>query len=165
MTDNRRIEELRRRVQSDPASVAFAGLAEEYRKAGRFEESVATCRAGLQRHPVYVSARVTLGRSLLALGRYEEARGELEQVIRVAPENLAAIRALAEIHGRLGDLDPAASNQTPSASARSDVADPPPVVAVKPPQVPTQVLENLESFLASIVRAREALNRGRVSPR
>ena len=100
MADSGRIEELRRRVQLDPASIAFAALAEEYRRARRYDEAVATCQAGLQRHPAYLSARVTLGRSLLEMGKFEEARTELEHVLRIAPENLAAIRCLAEIHHR-----------------------------------------------------------------
>jgi len=104
MSDSSRIAELKRRVQMDPASIAFAALAEEYRRLGRFEESVATCQVGLLRHPAYLSARVTLGRSLIELKRYEEAREQLEHVLRVAPENLAAIRGLAEIHGHESEL-------------------------------------------------------------
>ena len=104
MPESPRIEELKRRVQVDPASIAFAALAEEYRRAGRFEEAIATCQAGLQRHPAYLSARVTLGRALLELKRFDEAREELTHVLRSAPENLAAIRGLAEIHHRRGEL-------------------------------------------------------------
>jgi tetratricopeptide (TPR) repeat protein len=114
MGENARIEELRRRVQMDPASIAFAALAEEYRRAGRFEEAIATCRAGLQRHPAYLSARVTLGRALLEMGQFDEAREELEHVLRTAPENLAAIRGLAEIHHRRGEI-PEALEQYKSA--------------------------------------------------
>ena len=101
MADSPRIEELRRRVQSDPASIAFAALAEEYRRAGRFDEAIETCKAGLVRHPSYLSAHVTLGRALIDVGRLEEARGALQYVLKLAPENLAAIRGLAEIHDRL----------------------------------------------------------------
>jgi len=104
MADFPRIEELKRRVQQDPASIAFAALADEYRRAGLFHEAVETCRAGLQRHPAYLSARVTLGRALLELGEFDEAETELQQVLRAAPENLAAIRALADIHHRRGDV-------------------------------------------------------------
>jgi tetratricopeptide (TPR) repeat protein len=104
MGENPRIEELKRRVQVDPASIAFAALAEEYRRAGRFEEAISTCQAGLQRHPAYLSAHVTLGRALLETGQFDEARVELEHVLRAAPENLAAIRGLAEIHDRRGEL-------------------------------------------------------------
>ena len=93
----------------DPASIAFAALAEEYRRLGRHEEAVEICRSGLQRHPAYLSARVTLGRALIEIGDYEAAREELETVLRSAPENLAAIRGLALIHERLGhsaEMDP-----------------------------------------------------------
>ncbi len=85
MADSPRIEELKRRVQLDPASIAFAALAEEYRRAGQFDESIITCKAGLLRHPAYLSARVTLGRSLLELGRYDEARRRA----RARPEGCA----------------------------------------------------------------------------
>ncbi len=114
MAESPRIEELKRRVQVDPASIAFAALAEEYRRAGRFDEAIATCEAGLQRHPAYLSAHVTLGRALLELGRFDEAKQELEHVLRAAPENLAAIRGLAEIHHRRGEL-PEALEQYKSA--------------------------------------------------
>jgi tetratricopeptide (TPR) repeat protein len=103
MADSPRIEELKRRVQLDPASIAFAALAEEYRRAERYEEAIETCNAGLVRHPSYLSAHVTLGRSLMEVGRLQEAQQELEFVLQLAPENLAAIRGLAEIHHRLGD--------------------------------------------------------------
>ena len=82
MADNPRIEELRRRVEKDPASIAFAQLAEEYRRAGSFEEAVATCRGGLATHPSYLSARVTLGRALFELNNLDEAQTELEHVLR-----------------------------------------------------------------------------------
>lgn len=109
MPENPRLEELRRRVQADPASIAFAALAEEYRRIGHYEEAIETCRVGLQRHPAYLSARVTLGRALIEVGEYEPARVELETVLQSAPENLAAIRGLAQIHDRLGhvaEMDP-----------------------------------------------------------
>ncbi len=97
-----RIDELRRRIQSDPASIAFAQLAEEYRRAGQTEEAVRVCREGLTRHPGYLSARVTLGRALLEMAQLEAARDELQFVVTEAPENLAAVRGLAEIFHREG---------------------------------------------------------------
>lgn len=134
MADTARIEELRRRVQTDPASIAFAALAEEYRRAGHFDDAIATCRTGLQRHPAYLSARVTLGRSLLEIGRYDEARQELEQVLRSAPENLAAIRALAEIHHRAGEL-PESEHHFQESDAQPAADEP--VAAPQAPPVPT----------------------------
>ena len=104
MADSQRIEDLRRRVQKDPASIAFAQLAEECRRFGNYEEAVTVCRAGLVLHPGYLSARVTLGRALVELNELDSARPEFEQVLRSAPENLAAIRGLAETHHRQGSF-------------------------------------------------------------
>src|SRR5688572_24369985 len=166
MAENPRIEELRRRVQLDPASIAFAALAEEFRRMGRHQEAIDTCRAGLQRHPAYLSARVTLGRALIETGDYDAAREELETVLRSAPENLAAIRGLAQIHERLGhstEMDPhvaammnaevervalaaAAAAQAPpappepvAAPAPVPAAAPPPAAAAAPPPAPAPV--------------------------
>ena len=128
MTENPRLEDLRRRVQLDPASVAFAALAEEYRRAGQYEEAIAVCAGGLKRHPSYLSAHVTLGRALLETGRIEDAREALAFVLRAAPENLAAVQAMAEINRAAGV----------SASSR----------------LPHAEVQALESFLAAVRRAR-----------
>ncbi len=90
------LEDLRRRVQSDPTSIAFAQLAEEQRRIGQLTEAVATCRTGLATHPGFMSARVTLGRALLALGQLDDAAAELRTAVAANGENLAAVRALAD---------------------------------------------------------------------
>lgn len=114
MPEHPSIEQLERRVKADPTSIAFAALAEEYRRAGRYQEAIEVCRTGLARHPAYLSARVTLGRALIEVGALDEARPELERVLEAAPENLAAIRGLAEIHHRRGEI-PEATEQYRSA--------------------------------------------------
>ena len=96
--------DLRRRVQADPASIAFAQLAEECRRLGNNEEAAEICRAGLARNPGYLSARVTLGRALIELGHLDAAKAELEIVVAGVPDNLAAIRGLAEILQRRGQM-------------------------------------------------------------
>src|SRR5258705_11398907 len=104
MSERQRIEELRRRVDKDPTSIAFAQLAEEYRRTGDYAEAVKGCREGLARHPGYISAQVTLGRALMELNQFDEACTEPEADMQTAPDNLAAIRALAEIHQRGGGM-------------------------------------------------------------
>jgi len=104
MAEHPRIEDLRRRVQKDPASIAFAQLGEEYRRAGLCKEAVEVCRAGLTIHPGYLSARVTLGRALIELHELDAPRAEFETVLKGAPENLAAIRGLAEVFHKNGAL-------------------------------------------------------------
>ena len=88
-----------RQVPADETP-AFGGIAERFRRAGDLERAVALCRDGLKKFPDHLSARVTLGWALLDLGRYDEAQVELEQVLKRAPDNLAAIRGLAELHER-----------------------------------------------------------------
>src|SRR5882672_9376884 len=136
VTQYPRIEELRRRVQKDPTSIAFAQLAEEYRRVGGYEEAVDACRAGLARHPAYLSARVTLARALMELARYDEAQAELDIVLDLALDNLAAIRALAEIHQRRGEAGSPPRKEAPPAP-RVEAARPAPPLrapeAVKSP--------------------------------
>ena len=141
MADNRRIEELRSRIQKDPASIAFAQLAEEHRRAGQFEEAVRVCRTGLEQHPAYLSARITLGRALLEMARYDEAVAEFEYVLNAAPDNLTAVRELADIEQR-----------------RRAAASAPPARAVEAPIDP--VLAELEAWLAVITEERATRDAG-----
>jgi tetratricopeptide (TPR) repeat protein len=163
MSQTPRLEELKRRVQRDPASISFAALAEEYRRLGMFPEAIETCRSGLQRHPSYISARVTLGRALVEVGEFDEASAELELVLRSAPENLAAIRALADIHRRRGEM-PEGMEQFDASLAEARVAAAEAVTSV-PVRIAVQsaavaidseprALVELEAFLAGIERAR-----------
>jgi tetratricopeptide (TPR) repeat protein len=147
MAESSRIEELERRVRLDPASIAFAALAEEYRRDGQFEEAIATCMAGLRRHPAYLSAHVTLGRALAAAGRQAAAIAELEYVLGLAPENLAAVRALAEIH-QAGNAQQDASAGTALPAPALHVTSPHHMVSDAP------ALGGLEQFLDAIARAR-----------
>jgi tetratricopeptide (TPR) repeat protein len=104
VAEDARIDALRRRLQKDPGSIAFAQLAEEYRRAGRFQDAIDVCLSGLARHPGYLSARVTLGRALLEVGDIDGAQRELAEVLRVAPDNLSAIRGIAEVHRKKGEI-------------------------------------------------------------
>ena len=121
-----RIEDLRRRVDADPTSIAFAALAEEYRRLGQFQEAVDVCRRGLERHPAYLSAKVTLARALIELSQLDEAQRELDEVLRIAPENLAAIRARADVHHRRGYLPETFDFDAAQREAEREVAAPAP---------------------------------------
>lgn len=103
MADSR-IDDLRQRLERDPGSRLFAHLAEELRKAGEVEEAISVARAGLEQHPSYPSARLTLGRALLDAGDAAAARAELETAVREAPDNILASRVLGEALEALGDL-------------------------------------------------------------
>jgi hypothetical protein len=107
---------------------AFGGIAERFRRAGELDRAITLCREGLKRFPGQLSARVTLGWALLDKGRYDEARDELEQVLRRAPDNLAAIRGLAELHDRAESSVPNMESGAAWASAAPE----------EPPSIPTR---------------------------
>jgi len=144
VADSERIEDLRRRIQEDPASLAFAPLAEELRRAGRVKEAIAVCRAGLAVHPQYLSARATLGRGLLDLGQLDEAFAELTTVLSAAPDHLSARSGIAEIHRRRGEMVPAAL----------PAQDPLRISDVEATRQ-GEVVGRLEHFLAAIVADRQ----------
>jgi tetratricopeptide (TPR) repeat protein len=105
-----RIEELQRRVDEDPASTAFADLAEEYRSGGNLHGAVRVAREGLAHHPDLVPARMTLARALVELGELDAAQAEFESVIHAAPDNLTAHFGLEDVQRRRGKVaaaDPA----------------------------------------------------------
>lgn len=169
MADSPRLQELRRRVQQDPASLAFAPLAEELRRAGRFVEAVDICRTGLARHPEYLSGRATLGRALLDQGDLDASLTELAAVLAAAPDHLAALKGVAEIHARRGDVVTAlASYRRALALAREDpeltrvIADLEALAGratVSPPgpadpRSPAEPLGRLEAFLGRVLAAR-----------
>jgi hypothetical protein len=170
-----RIDELRRRVEADPTSIAFAALAEEYRRLGRYQDAVDVCRRGLERHPAYLSARVTLGRALIELDQLDAGARELEQVLSAAPENLAAIRALAEVHRRRGELP----ESVDVAQELTPTPTPPPPPRPEPIPVPVSIAQTaatdsgtrpgdpgqavvarLETFLQTIVTERRRRETG-----
>jgi tetratricopeptide (TPR) repeat protein len=168
VSDTPRIEQLKRRVRSDPASIAFAALAEAYRRDGHYAEAIEICRVGLQRHPAYLSARVTLGRALIGAGDIEAARLELEAVLRVAPDNLSAIRAMADIYSRLHDAEvfPEDAITVPadlpavddiSASEQTPPHGEPPPPAERPFDGHQRAIARLERFLVAIADARARL--------
>lgn len=104
MAENTRIEDLRKRLEKEPGSRLFAQLAEELRKEGELEEAIRVARGGLETHPTYTSARMTLGRALLDTGDLAHARGEFETVLKSAPDNILAGRFLGECLEGLGDF-------------------------------------------------------------
>lgn len=165
--------ELRRRVQADPASIAFVQLAEECRRRGDNEEAAALCRAGLVHHPDNLTARVTLGRALVELDRLDEAFTELTFVLDAAPGNLPAIRALAEIYQRRGMMSEAlvhyrralqlAQHDTDLSQTVDRIQQAvalPPARAEAPAAPPTQIeaLFDFDSLLAQLDSTRAVLS-------
>jgi tetratricopeptide (TPR) repeat protein len=91
------IEKLKEKVENDPKSTLFVPLAEEYKKAGQLDEAIEVLKAGIERQPGYMSARVSLGKVYLEKEMRREAKEEFEKVVKAIPDNLFALKKLAEI--------------------------------------------------------------------
>lgn len=103
----RRLEE---RLARDPGSLAFAPLADAYRKAGRLADAVRLCRDGLERFPHYTTARLILAKAYLDGGETDLARGEVRAILDAKPREDEAHRLAAEIDRRAGRLDDAVAH-------------------------------------------------------
>jgi tetratricopeptide (TPR) repeat protein len=98
------------RLARDPESLAFAQLADLYRKAGRAGEAVALCREGLRRWPHYTTARLILAKALLEDGQPDTALAELTAILQTSPKDVQCHRLAAEVHRRAGRLDAAVAH-------------------------------------------------------
>ena len=100
----RRYEE---RLARDPASLAFAPLADAYRRVGRTREAINLCREGLGRFPHYTTARLILAKAHLEDGNAEAALAELGVILQSSPKDAQVHRLAAGIHRRAGRLEEA----------------------------------------------------------
>ena len=103
----RRYEE---RLARDPASLAWAPLADAHRKAGRPRQAIELCREGLRRFPHYHTARLILAKALVDEGDGEAALAELGAALHAGARDAGTHRLASEIHRRAGRLEPAAAH-------------------------------------------------------
>jgi tetratricopeptide (TPR) repeat protein len=101
------IDKLALIVAREPGSKAFLALAEEYGKAGMWQEAAAILEDGLRHAPGFITAMVTLGRAYEQLGQSVKAIAILEEAVRLSPENLRAHRILAKIYAAQGQKEAA----------------------------------------------------------
>jgi tetratricopeptide (TPR) repeat protein len=101
------IEKLERRYAENPKGRNFAPLADAYRKAGQLDQAIELCTSGLEHHPDYVSAHIVYGRCLIDQHNDDNAAAVFRKVLALDPENVIALKVLAEIGGRSGRLDEA----------------------------------------------------------
>ena len=99
---NPKIEELRARIKTDPKSRLFFPLAEELRKMGALDEAEQALRAGLEQHPTYLSAWVSLGRVLRERGNSQGVIDVLTKALQIDPGNVVAARILADTYLETG---------------------------------------------------------------
>jgi len=101
------IEKLEARYRENPKGRNFAPLADAYRKAGLIDNAIDLCHAGLALHPDYVSGHIVHGRCLVDKKDDAGAETVFRKVLELDPENILALKVLAEVAERNNHNDQA----------------------------------------------------------
>jgi tetratricopeptide (TPR) repeat protein len=96
------IDRLAVQLAKDPRSKVFMPLAEEYGKAGMWQEAAGVLEDGLNLYPGFITAMVALGRAYDHMGQATKAKTILEESVKLSPENLRAHRTLMKIYQSQG---------------------------------------------------------------
>ncbi len=96
------IDRLALAFAKEPGSKVFIPLADEYGKAGMWEEAVAVLEEGLKTYPGFITAMVALGRAYEQMNQPVKAKAILEEAIKLSPDNLRAHRTLAKLYAAHG---------------------------------------------------------------
>jgi len=97
LLNNSRFLKYYKQWQEDPSSIVFAPIAEYFIIYGMIDEAIEICRAGIQKHPNFVSGRMVMAKAYFKRGNWDEAEVELKNVLGLMPENLSARKLVDEI--------------------------------------------------------------------
>src|SRR3954471_12236454 len=103
MSSSARIDELRKKFDENPRRY-FAPLANEYRQVGDFDQAIFICQEYLPQQPGHMVGHSVFGQALFEAKRLPEAKTVFETALSLDPENLIALRHLADISLALGEL-------------------------------------------------------------
>ena len=104
----------------DPDGRGFVPLADAYRRAGDLRQAKDLLLDGLKRHPTYASAHVVAAWVSRELSDAEAAVASMNQVLSLDPENLEALRTIAEIAEDQGDHETALDHFRKAAALDTD---------------------------------------------
>ena len=93
----------------DPASLAYADLAEALRRKNQREEALRVALQGLSRHPMHADGHDVLARIYADMGDLDRARLAWSKVLEIAPDHGGALKGVAFVCFRQGDADAAAA--------------------------------------------------------
>ena len=89
---------LEERIKANPKSRSFLQLAEAYIEAGRRAEALELLKNGEEYYPYYLAARIAYGKLLREEKETDRAIEQFEFVNRTIPDNLLALKNLAELY-------------------------------------------------------------------
>jgi len=97
------IAKLSERYSKDPKSRIFVQLADAYRKSNMVDEALEVLKQGLQHHPQYPLAHLIQGRCFFDKRLYTQAKESFDKVIKFDPQNIVALRMIAQVCETLKD--------------------------------------------------------------
>ena len=142
------IRSLTAALARDPASIAYAELAEALRRRNQPDEALRVALHGLSRHPQHADGHDVLARIYSDMGDLDRARLAWSKVLEIAPDHAGALKGVAFVRFRQGDVAAAAAalEQALAADPTDEAArraletvrhGPPPAPPPAPPQPAT----------------------------
>src|SRR5882672_8010578 len=98
------IRALSAQLAQDPQSLVFLRLGEALRRKGQLEAAMRVAMNGLERHPHLADAHDLYARILTDKHDYERAFDEWDMAVRIAPHHTGALKGLAFLYFKVGDL-------------------------------------------------------------
>ena len=98
------IRALSAQLAQDPQSLVFLRLGEALRRKGQLDAALRVAMNGLERHPHLADAHDLLARILTDKHDYERAFDEWDMAVRIAPHHTGALKGLAFLYFKVGDV-------------------------------------------------------------
>ena len=98
------IRALSAQLAEDPQSLVFLRLGEALRRKGQLDAALRVAMNGLERHPHLADAHDLYARVLTDKHDYERAFDEWDMAVRIAPNHTGALKGLAFLYFKVGDL-------------------------------------------------------------
>src|SRR5690242_930424 len=104
------IKTLSSQLAQDPDSLVFLRLGELLRQKGQLDTAHRVALTGLERHPHLPDAHDLYARILADKHDYERAFDEWDMALRIAPDHVGALKGLAFLYFKVGDVQQAAAH-------------------------------------------------------
>jgi len=104
------IKTLSSQLAQDPDSLLFLRLGELLRQKGQLDAAHRVALTGLERHPHLPDAHDLYARILADKRDYERAFDEWDMALRIAPDHIGALKGLAFLYFKVGDVQQAAAH-------------------------------------------------------
>jgi len=114
------IKKLSSQLAQDPDSLVFLRLAELLRHKGQLDSAHRVAVTGLERHPHLADAHDLFARILADKHDYERAFDEWDMALRIAPTHIGALKGLAFLYFKVGDVEQAAAHLEAAQRAAPD---------------------------------------------